>query len=299
MSLPLGSTRCFSIPFEIKPGSRSVGSCIQDELFILENGSSRIWRLRLGVASRAEELTAGAEATRFRASLGSRLLLIDGSALLVTGTPGPGAHTPWLFSLAVREWSQLPKAPHPILSSAVVAAGGAITIVGGWSKQRSCHGHAQTLRLQQPFKWTVSPSSFVPWRRPGAGCRMSGVGILVALGWMECQGDVGSESFRLLRRNGSAQRAQTSSSKLCALSGADGTSGISELSTMPLADSFEHNGEIYPMGQKVVCIGRDHIQAFDVVSCSWLTWQLPRELGQDDSSSWVRHCGSWALAWLP
>merc|ERR1719277_2192970 len=114
---------------------------------------------------------------------------------------------------------------------------------------------------------------------------------------MECQGAVGSDSFRLLRRNGFAQRAHTSSSKLCVLGGADGR--ISELSQMPMADSFEHNGEIYPMGDQVVCIGRDHIQAFNVASSSWQTWRLPRQLGQDSSNSWVKHCGSWALAWLP
>eukprot|EP00747_Dinoflagellata_sp_TGD_P220417 gnl/TRDRNA2_/TRDRNA2_92412_c0_seq1.p1 gnl/TRDRNA2_/TRDRNA2_92412_c0~~gnl/TRDRNA2_/TRDRNA2_92412_c0_seq1.p1 ORF type:complete len:473 (+),score=56.30 gnl/TRDRNA2_/TRDRNA2_92412_c0_seq1:6-1424(+) len=292
MSLPTGSVRNFNIPIDVKAGSRAVGAGKPDEIYILENGSSRLWHLTLGAAAHAEELTVDIEAARFRSSLGSRLLLL-GSSLLVTGTPGPGAHTPWLFNLKAREWARLPEAPHPILSSAVIASGDTVTIVGGWSKQRSCHGHVQNLRLQQPFRWRASPTGSVPWRRPGAGCVMQNFGTLLALGWMECQGEVGSQSFRLFPRNGAAQRARTSSSRLCKLDDSDGS--ISEISQMPLADSFEHNGEIYPMGDNVICIGRDHIQSFNVASSSWRNWQLPRQLGQDSSSSWVKHCGSWAL----
>ncbi|CAK0813908.1 unnamed protein product [Prorocentrum cordatum] len=245
-----------------------------------------------------EELTSRSEAERFRASLGSRVVALGGS-VLVAGTPGAGAHTPWLFDLARGSWARLPEAPHPILSSAVIASEDAVTIVGGWSKQRSCHGHAQTLRLRPAAAWAASRASFVPWRRPGAGCRAAGLGALVALGWMECQGEaaVGSEDFRLLRRDGAAQRARTSSSRLCRLPGRDGA--IEELSRMPLADSYEHNGEIYPIGASVVCVGRDHVQAFHPGSGAWRTWPLPRELRQDGSSSWVKHCGSWALACLP
>lgn len=122
---------------------------------------------------------------------------------------------------------------------------------------------------------------------------------LVALGWMECLGEVGSTNFKMLRRNGGAQRERTSSSRLCRIT--DDGSDISEVSQMPLADSYEHNGEIYPMGESVVCIGRDHIQAFHMGGpiSKWQNWRLPRELSQDNSSSWTKHCGSWALAWLP
>eukprot|EP00928_Gymnodinium_smaydae_P043377 TRINITY_DN29073_c0_g1_i3.p1 TRINITY_DN29073_c0_g1~~TRINITY_DN29073_c0_g1_i3.p1 ORF type:complete len:401 (-),score=30.82 TRINITY_DN29073_c0_g1_i3:194-1396(-) len=295
MSLPSGEVRCFPLPLNVKSGSRAVGAG-PDALLVLENGSSRIWHLRLGANTAAVELSAGAEGKRFRSSLGSRLIL-HGSTLLVTGTPGAGAHTPWLFDLHAKAWSQLPDAPHPILSSAAVSAGDSVTIVGGWSKQRSCHGHTQTLSLRQPYAWKASHRSFVPWRRPGAGCLMPNLGAMVALGWMECQGDVGSREFRMLPRNGATQRARTSSSRLCRLSSLDGS--IEEVSAMPFADSFEHNGEIYPVGPNVVCIGRDHIQVYNASSSSWKNWRLPRQLGQDDSSSWVKHCGSWALAWLP
>lgn len=297
MSVPTGGIRCFNLPIDVKAGSRAVGVGGCDAFFILDNGSSRLSQLWIGNVITVEDLTVGTETTRFRSSLGSRLLLVGSSSLLVTGTPSQGAHTPWLFDLHTRKWTRLPDAPHPILSSAVIATEDAITIVGGWSKQRSCHGHTQTLLLQQPLKWTASHVGFVPWRRPGAGCMMPGFGALVALGWMECHGAVGSWDFRLLPRNGSAQRARTSSSKLCRLDIVD--CKIEEIVQMPLTDSFEHNGEIYQMGNCVVCIGRDHVQAFDVVSSSWQTWALPRQLCEDSSNSWVKHCGSWALAWLP
>lgn len=297
MSLPTGTTRSISLPVDIKAGSRAVGAGMANEIFILENGSSRLWHLRLGAAAATEELTFGVEARRFRSSLGSRLLFLSGHFLLVTGTPGQGAHTPWLFDLKTKGWTRLPDAPHPILSSAVVADGDMITVIGGWSKQRSCHGHTQVLRLTQPFEWRASPVGFVPWRRPGASCLMRGFGVFLALGWMECQGEVGNQNFRLLRRDGSAQRARTSSSRLCRVEGSAGN--ISEISQMPFADSFENNGEIYQMGENVVCVGRDGIQAFNVLSATWQTWQLPRQLSQDSSNSWVKHCGSWALVWLP
>lgn len=293
LSIPGGEEKILESPLDVKPGSRAV---VQDQaVLVLENGSSRLLKVDLDAHS-VEELTVGNEARRFRASLGSRLALVGG-ALLVTGTPGPGAHTPWLFDLASRTWVRLPDAPHPILSSAVVASEESVTIVGGWSKQRSCHGHAQTLSLRGAPRWAASDQSFVPWRRPGAGCQSTAHGMLVALGWMECVGEVGSGAFRLLRRNGAAQRAPTSSSRLCALDAAGAY--LHQVAEMPLADSYEHNGEIYPMGNGVVCIGRDHVQAFDLASERWQTWRLPHALGQDNSSSWTKHCGSWALAWLP
>ncbi|CAK0813909.1 unnamed protein product [Prorocentrum cordatum] len=209
-----------------------------------------------------EELTSRSEAERFRASLGSRVVALGGS-VLVAGTPGAGAHTPWLFDLARGSWARLPEAPHPILSSAVIASEDLV------------------------------PCLALPLTIAARSSRAR------AAGWMECQGEaaVGSEDFRLLRRDGAAQRARTSSSRLCRLPGRDGA--IEELSRMPLADSYEHNGEIYPIGASVVCVGRDHVQAFHPGSGAWRTWPLPRELRQDGSSSWVKHCGSWALACLP
>jgi len=78
--------------------------------------------------------------------------------------------------------------------------------------------------------------------------------------------------------------------------GTDGS--MQEIAEMPYADSYEHNGEIYAMGASVVCIGRDRIQSFDTAKGSWQNWALPRQLAHDSSNSWVKHCGSWALAWL-
>lgn len=49
-------------------------------------------------------------------------------------------------------------------------------------------------------------------------------------------------------------------------------------------------------GRFLVCIGRDHVQMFDMELASWQTWPLPQELSMDDSNSWVKHCGSWAVA---
>lgn len=72
---------------------------------------------------------------------------------------------------------------------------------------------------------------------------------------------------------------------------------VEELSTLPLSDSFESLGEIFQMGGRfLVCIGRDHVQMFDMELASWQTWPLPQELSMDDSNSWVKHCGSWAVA---
>jgi len=289
-SLPAGTTRCFSLPLELKPGSRAVG-CGPDEALILENGSSRLLRLRLQ-ESVVEEITSASEGSRFRSSLGSRLVLL-GKRLLVTGTPGRGAHTPWLFDLAEGCWTRLPEAPHPIPSSAVLGTVDSVTIIGGWSKERSCHGYTQTLSFQKGI-WNSSTSSG-PWRRPGAGCIMRGIGALVAMGWMESKGQIGQPSFQLLRRNGAAQLAASSSSKLVKV-GVDGS--MQEIAQMPCADSYEHNGEVYAMGEDVVCIGRDHIQAFNMAKGSWRKWELPGQLGRDNSNSWVKHCGSWALAWL-
>merc|ERR1712083_114238 len=110
------------------------------------------------------------------------------------------------------------------------------------------------LRLERPFTWTASQKGCVPWRRPGAGRFVQGIGALVALGWMECEGVVGHRDFWLLKRNGGAQRERTSSSRLCKLDGASGT--IEELAKFPFADSFEHNGEVYPMGDSICCVGR-------------------------------------------
>lgn len=285
------------LPIDVKSGSRAAASSsTRGEFVVLENGSSRVWLVSIGETVSAEELTTQQESRRFRSSLGSRLLYCEtgDTSLLVTGTPGGGAHTPWLFSLGARTWARLPDAPHPILSSAGTVADGIVTIVGGWSKQVSCHGHIQVLKLRSPYEWTVVNAFTVPWRRPGAGTHFNGQ-LLLALGWMEGVGQVGTSGFRLLKRNGGAQRAATSSSRLCAIN-LGGDTSICELAVFPFADSFEHSGEIFPMAEDIVCIGRDHIQAFNMSQGSWRRWRLPPELGNDGSNSWVKHCGSWALA---
>lgn len=209
-----------------------------------------------GGRASAEDLTPGRDAGRFRSSLGSRLLSSDhggNASLIVTGTPGRGARSPWRFDLRARRWRRLPEAPEAILSSAAFMAGDTLTIVGGWSKERGCHGRVQTLALDPPAQWRVAPATQVPWRRPGAGRMHRGSGILVALGWMETRGAVGTPGFRLLRRNGASQRAASSSSRLCSLA----DDALREVSVLPQADSFEHNGELYEMGGEVLCIGRD------------------------------------------
>lgn len=298
LSVSDGTVRVLSLPLEVKPGSRAVQDPERpDTVFVLENGRSRLWRLGIGIgACSVEQITSGSESSRFRSSLGSRLIHCGAGlhSLVVTGTPGRGAVDPWLFDLKSLMWTQLPPAPHAILSSAAFIAGETLTIVGGWSKDRGCHGHLQTLSLREGTSWSASPSSCIPWRRPGAGACLN-ARTIVALGWMECEGVIGSPSFRLLRRNGGAQRARSSSSALCEL--ADNGS-FSFLSKLPLADSFEHNGELYQLGHQVVCVGRDHIQLFDMDSSSWQTLALPRELFNDSSNSWVKHCGSWAMAFL-
>lgn len=299
MSLPEGNIRSFGLPFEVRSGSRAVRNPrTAGEVFILENGSSRIWRLQLDTGHIAvREHTAASQASRFRSSLGSRLVCCEGGAsLVVTGTPGQGAHALWRFDVDARVWTRLPDAPHAILSSATAADGhDALTIAGGWSKQASCHGHVQIFCFSSGT-WSVAPSDPLPWRRPGAACFVNGK-LYVALGWMECRGRVGDERFQLLRRNGSTQRAQTSSSRLCDL-GPGGTQEASEVHALPLADSFEHSGELHLVGSGLVCIGRDHVQAYDFERASWKAWRLPRELNDDQSTSWVKHCGSWALAWI-
>lgn len=298
--LPTGRVCCSDLPCNLKGGSRAVwNSASSDELFVLQNGSSTVLQVKIGEACAVQELTKGHESRRFRSSLGSRLLLCgaDSSKLLVTGTPGPGAHTPWIFDMRTKRWDCLPEASYPILSSAVAANADLVTIVGGWSKALGCHGNVQVLNLEKPCCWRASTqSNVVPWRRPGAMCFLADQ-IFLALGWMECEGRVGAEGFRLLRRNGAAQRARTSSSKLCTLS----LSGaIEEVAQIPAADSFEHSGELHPVGDElVVCIGRDHVQAYSTKQRSWQNWQLPPQLRSDGSSSWVKHCGSWALAWIP
>lgn len=299
MSLPEGGVRSFSLPLDVRSGSRAVRNPrTAGEVFVLENGSSRMWRLQLDAGRvAASELTAASQASRFRSSLGSRMVCCEGGAsLVVTGTPGPGAHALWRFDVDARIWTRLPDAPHAILSSAATNDGDdALTIAGGWSKQRSCHGHVQNFRFSSRT-WSVASSQPMPWRRPGAGCFVSGK-FFVALGWMECDGRVGSDHFRLLKRNGSAQRARTSSSRLCDL-GAGGSEALSEVDAMPLSDSFEHSGELHLVGGRLVCIGRDHIQAYDLERATWKSWRPPGELSDDQSNSWVKHCGSWALAWI-
>lgn len=298
MSLPEGVVRSFDLPLDVRSGSRAVRNPrTAGEVFILENGSSRMWRLQLDSGDPAVELTAASQASRFRSSLGSRMVCCEGGAsLVVTGTPGQGAHTPWRFDVDRRVWTRLPDAPHAILSSAAADDGdGALTIAGGWSKQRSCHGFVQTFRFSSGIWSVVSPHQ-MPWRRPGAGCFANGK-LFVALGWMECEGRVGDAHFRLLKRNGSTQRARTSSSRLCNL-GAGGSNVALEIDALPLADSFEHSGELHVVGSRVVCIGRDHIQAYDFERATWKAWRPPRELSDDQSNSWVKHCGSWALAWI-
>mmetsp|Transcript_74103 Transcript_74103/g.141027 ORF Transcript_74103/g.141027 Transcript_74103/m.141027 type:complete len:453 (-) Transcript_74103:60-1418(-) len=298
--LPTGRVCCTDLPCNLKGGSRAVwNSASSNELFVLQNGSSSVLQVRLGEDSAVHELTKGHESSRFRSSLGSRLLLCgaDKSKLLVTGTPGNGAHTPWVFDIRTTRWDRLPEASYPILSSAVAANADSVTIVGGWSKAQGCHGHVQVLNLKKPCSWTVSTQQHpVPWRRPGAMCFLAGQ-LLLALGWMECEGRVGAPGFRLLRRNGAAQRARTSSSKLCTLSLNE---AAAEVAQIPAADSFEHSGELHPVGNElVVCVGRDHVQAFSTKHRSWQNWPPPSELRSDGSSSWVKHCGSWALAWIP
>merc|ERR1719424_1894814 len=109
--------------------------------------------------------------------------------------------------------------------------------------------------------------------------------MMIALGWMECKGQVGASDFQLLKRNGASQRAHTSSSRLCVVKPCGGQ-GLSELCRLPLADSFEHNGELYPLGDNIVCIGRDHMQIFNMAHNSWKTMALPQELSRDSSNSW-------------
>eukprot|EP00930_Biecheleria_cincta_P084789 TRINITY_DN74220_c0_g1_i1.p1 TRINITY_DN74220_c0_g1~~TRINITY_DN74220_c0_g1_i1.p1 ORF type:complete len:381 (-),score=35.62 TRINITY_DN74220_c0_g1_i1:42-1184(-) len=298
MSLPTGAVRCTTLPMDLKSGSRAVwNTATPDELFVLENGSSSVLRVRLGDNCFVQHLTQGREASRFRSSLGSRFVMCGSNTckLLVTGTPGNGAHTPWVFDVEARQWERLQDAHYPILSSAVAAKADQVTIVGGWSKDQGCHGNVQVLNLVKPQSWTTLTKHPVPWRRPGAMCYLAGQ-LLLALGWMECEGKIGAPGFHLLRRNGASQRAQTSSSKLCSIQ--SGTPVI-EVGQMPFADSFEHTGELHSVGnEQVVCIGRDHIQAYSMKRATWQTWPLPREIGNDGSSSWVKHCGSWALAWI-
>uniref|UniRef100_A0A7S2LXE5 Uncharacterized protein n=1 Tax=Zooxanthella nutricula TaxID=1333877 RepID=A0A7S2LXE5_9DINO len=299
MEFPSGVVRSLQLPIDVRSGSRAVQHAQTGDILVLENGSSRVWRLSVaGHAAEACQLTNAREAARFRSSLGSRLLFhcVGGAAsIVVTGTPGRGASTPWQFDLASAAWRQLPEAPSAILSSAAFVSGDALVIVGGWSKERGCHGRVQTLPLAPGGAWKVAAGPPIPWRRPGAGCGGAGGQCFVALGWMECQGTVGSPDFRLLRRNGAQQRARTSSSRLCAV---EGNGSFAELSTLPCADSFEHNGELYMLGEEVFCIGRDHVQAFQLSTRTWRSWPLPRELRADSSNSWVKHCGSWAFTWL-
>lgn len=293
LALPSCIVKCFTLRFKIKSGSRAVAD--GSLLYILENGTSKIWSLQIqNLSGRAKRVTSNQESKRFRSSLGSRFVKVE-DGLLITGTPGRGAHTPWLYRFSTRKWKKLPDAPHPILSSAVMRVSGGVTISGGWSKQRSCHGHAQTLDIENGI-WSAS-RSYTAWRRPGAGCLVNG-NAFVAMGWMEHNGAIGSDTFRLLRRNGKSQNARTSSSKLCLL---DQESGLmTEIAQMPFADSYEHSGEIFPVGNsKVLCIGRDRVQTFDLESGRWQTCPLPKQLRNDKSNSWVKHCGSWAMTWVP
>ena len=147
--LPSGAVRCSTLPAAIKAGSRSVADvAIPGRFYVLENGSSRVWQVDLGLGP-PKPLGDEAEAWRFRASLGSRLVSCgpENRWLLVTGTPHHGAHSPWLFDLDSLRWEALPAAPHAILSSAVAVQPGTseVTILGGWSKMSSCHGHVQRL----------------------------------------------------------------------------------------------------------------------------------------------------------
>lgn len=322
MCLPSGSVACHELPLDVKPGSRAVANPQrQRELFILGSKCSRVWRFGLASSSAVELTESQGEGARFASSLGSRLVWCpkDGGEgyLLATGTPGKGAHTPWLFDIDARTWHRLPDAPHPILSSAVAADTNTVTIAGGWSKARSCHGFVQVLTLSPSPTWRVLSRKPIPWRRPGAGGFVDGQ-LLLALGWIECQGTIGTSTFRFLPRNGATQGARTSSSRLCVwpsassmvapelqtsrTTGGFGEAGqrLAELSVMPFADSFENSGDLFRYGtDEVLCIGRDHLQAFHLTRRTWQTWQLPRELSCDSSNSWVKHCGSWAVAWLP
>ncbi|CAE7619025.1 unnamed protein product [Symbiodinium sp. CCMP2592] len=300
--LPSGEVHCSVLAADIKAGSRSVATSVPGRFYVLENGTSRIWQVELGKG--AWPISDETEARRFRASLGSRFVSCgpDGQWLLVTGTPHHGAHSPWLFDLETQRWQALPAAPHAILSSAVAVQrdGLEVTILGGWSKMSSCHGHVQRLSLRSEAKgkspggWAVLPGQ-LPWRRPGAGTFLEDGRLLVSLGWMECEGAVGTQSFRLLPRNGAAQRARSSSSRLVALSG-EARPVVEELAVLPLADSFENLGEIFDLGGSLACVGRDHVQAFDMTAGTWQRWPLPAELAVDGSSSWAKHCGSWAVA---
>ncbi|CAE7900277.1 unnamed protein product [Symbiodinium microadriaticum] len=302
--LPSGEVRCSVLAADIKAGSRSVATSVPGRFYVLENGSSRIWQVELGKG--AWPLCDETEARRFRASLGSRFVSCgpDGQWLLVTGTPHHGAHSPWLFDLETQRWRALPAAPHAILSSAVAVQpdGLEVTILGGWSKMSSCHGHVQRLSLlgsgakgkRSGGFWAVLDGQ-LPWRRPGAGAFLEDGRLLVSLGWMECEGAVGTQSFRLLPRNGAAQRARSSSSRLVALSGG-ARPVVEELAVLPLADSFENLGQIFDLGGSLACVGRDHVQAFDMTAGTWQRWPLPAELAVDGSSSWAKHCGSWAVA---
>lgn len=297
MLLPSGVVNTWTTSTVIPPGSRALADpMVPGQVYLLENGSSTLWRYN-SFTGTSESLTPGVEATRFRSSLGSRFAK-SGHRLLVTGTPNQGAHTPWIFDLEVGKWSRLPDAPHAILSSAVAADESSICIVGGWSKMQSCHGYMQRLSLTEPREgWQVS-SGYLPWRRPGAGRARSDGRIWVSLGWMECASNaaVGTQDFRLLRRNGASQRASSSSSRLVLLGMERGKLQVEEISTLPFTDSFESLGELFHMDNKLVCIGRDHVQMFDMDLCSWHTWPLPEELQRDESNSWVKHCGSWAVA---
>ncbi|CAL1165754.1 unnamed protein product [Cladocopium goreaui] len=223
--LPSGRVRTISHTgaglngLNVPAGSRAVADPKRPgQLYLLENGSSTLWSYDCA-SGRAESLTPGAEATRFRSSLGSRFVLC-GRRLLVTGTPNQGAHSPWIFDLNAQKWSRLPDAPCAILSSAVAVDDddAAICILGGWSKMQSCHGYLQRLSLKGRDGWQVS-SGQVPWRRPGAATTLADGRIVVGFGWMECASaaPVGSRDFKLLRRNGGAQQAETSASRLVAM----------------------------------------------------------------------------------
>ena len=147
--LPSGEVRCSVLAADIKAGSRQAATSVPARFYVLENGTSRIWQ---AWRNDCRASTQGGE------SFLHLNVLVPGrwswakvpgpwATRRRTGTPHHGAHSPWLFDLETQRWQALPAAPHAILSSAVAVQpdGLEVTILGGWSKMSSCHGHVQKL----------------------------------------------------------------------------------------------------------------------------------------------------------
>eukprot|EP00746_Dinoflagellata_sp_MGD_P053801 gnl/MRDRNA2_/MRDRNA2_23609_c0_seq2.p1 gnl/MRDRNA2_/MRDRNA2_23609_c0~~gnl/MRDRNA2_/MRDRNA2_23609_c0_seq2.p1 ORF type:complete len:432 (+),score=50.94 gnl/MRDRNA2_/MRDRNA2_23609_c0_seq2:35-1297(+) len=316
LCLASGKVRNGRCSQHIPPGSRLC--CLSSSegnatLALLPNGCSQVLQVEVPQEGGAEivmkELSAPGEGRRFRSSLGSRMVKA-GRSLLLCGTPNDGAHDLWCFDLEARRWEKMAPARHAILSSATTVCNGNLIVLGGWSKRASCHGYLQIF-CPRSRQWTIA-SGWVPWRRPGAATVTSDTGgLLVALGWLEAtEACVGTNEFHLYKRNGGAQNRPGSSSRLLRIH-FENTMDTEEIGRLPKPDSFESTGELYMVpqisssvsggGSVLICIGRDHLQYYNVALNSWVCRALPKELKELDdagASSWQKHCGSWAVTVL-